>query len=97
MTASIHVSIRRWRDRINGNSYFSARCYADGKEIARLPFQYGYGSAPEWNAVAVLREAGILPDGREGLFSACDSAGIALTVDDYSALKRDVIAHGKKE
>jgi len=52
---SIHLSIKRWRDRINGNSYFSGRVYADGVEIARMPFQYGYGSHPDaeaFNSVA---------------------------------------------
>jgi len=94
---NIHLSVRRWRDRVMGNSYFSARVYADGAEVARLPFQYGYGSHPGSVAVIAAREAGILPDGRECyLASACRELGIRYTEDDVGALKREVMAHGKK-
>ena len=34
---------RRWFDRVNGNTYFSARAIVDGKEEAYIPYEYGYG------------------------------------------------------
>lgn len=93
--ASIHLSVMRWRDRINGNSYFAARVYADGKEIARVPFQYGYGSHPDHVALsAVTEHLDYLPSNRCYLSSACRAAGIEFTCDDYSGLKRAVKAHG---
>lgn len=53
----IRAVIRRWFDKVNGNSYFSARVTVectDGRERSFLvPFQYGYGSQPEWQ---VLRD-----------------------------------------
>ena len=92
---SIHLSVLRWRDKVNGNSYFAARIYADGREVLRLPFQYGYGNQPEAEAVRAAREAGLLPAGRACyLGSACRELGIAFTSDDNKALKRDVRAHG---
>jgi hypothetical protein len=95
---SIHLSTMRWRDRINGNSYFAARVYADGKEIARVPFQYGYGSHPGAVALSAVTEVlDCFPTGRTHfchLSSACRAAGIEFTCDDYNGLKRDVKAHG---
>lgn len=92
---SVHLSVMRWRDRINGNSYFAARVYADGKEIARIPFQYGYGSQPDYAALkAAAEHLDCLPADRCYLSSACNAADIEFTVDDYSGRKRDVKAHG---
>lgn len=92
---SIHLSVMRWRDRINGNSYFAARVYADGKEIARIPFQYGYGSHPDEVALSAVAEYfDYLPSDRRYLGAACRAAGIEFTCDDYNGLKRDVKAHG---
>lgn len=92
---SVHLSVKRWRDKVNGNSYFSARVYADGREVLRLPFQYGYGNHPEAEALRAARDAGLLPAGRARyLDTACQELGIAFTSDDNKALKRDVRAHG---
>lgn len=92
---SVHLSIMRWRDRINGNSYFAARVYADGKEITRIPFQYGYRSHPDAVALkAVTEHFDCLSVGSCYLSSACREAGIEFTCDDYSGLKRAVKAHG---
>ena len=39
------VEQKEYFDRTYGNTYFSARVIdTDGKEVLRLPFQYGYGS-----------------------------------------------------
>lgn len=93
---SIHLSVRRWRDKTYGNSYFSARVYADGQEVARLPFQYGYGSQPEFEAMAALNAPA---DGSRypyiGMF--CRAVGIRYTEDDVFTTKRECIAHGKGE
>lgn len=39
----LEVQAKEWFDRINGNSYFSARVFLNDKLVATLPFQYGYG------------------------------------------------------
>ncbi len=56
----IEVRAKEWFDRVNGNSYFSARVYLDDEEIAVLPFQYGYGSHYEHMAMQAIK--GILKD-----------------------------------
>lgn len=50
---SYHVSGRRWFQRTYGNTYNTVRIYKDGKLIADLPLEYGYGDyylqrAHEW-------------------------------------------------
>ena len=41
------IKAKEWRDKINGNSYFSSDITLnygmDSQEIIKLPFQYGYG------------------------------------------------------
>ena len=49
-----HVAARRWFDRINGNTYHSVTIYADGGEIAREPFTYGYGDQYQETAAQLL-------------------------------------------
>lgn len=61
----IVATVRRWFDKANGNSYFV--CYAripqgDGVTHVKVPFQYGYGSHPEWETIRALKALGILPD-----------------------------------
>ena len=41
---SITINAKEWFDKVNGNSYFSARIYIDGSQVGVLPFQYGYDS-----------------------------------------------------
>lgn len=50
---SIHIEGRRWFQRTYGNTYHSVRIFRDGKQVAHLPMQYGYGdcflqTALEW-------------------------------------------------
>lgn len=52
-TSSITVIGRRWFDRVNGNTYFTASILVDGKQVHSLPRQYGHGNhyltvATEW-------------------------------------------------
>ena len=54
---TIDITAKEWFDKVNGNSYFSARltinfgmvknCHG----LIRLPFQYGYGDQYKWEAV----------------------------------------------
>ena len=43
------ATIKEWRDKINGNTYFSV-CIDDieKQKEYRLPFQYGYGTQAEY-------------------------------------------------
>ena len=40
---SLHIEGRRWFQRGPGNTYHSVRIWIDGKQVANLPYQYGYG------------------------------------------------------
>ena len=100
MTA-FHISGRRWFDRVNGNTYHSARVFADGELVAVVPFQYGYDDAWLQSAMVEMVEAGILPGLRSGphdtlrpLWQQLEGTGDTLTSDVADVLKRETIAHG---
>jgi hypothetical protein len=44
---TIDIEAKEWRDKVNGNSYFSSDITLNygmnDQEIIKLPFQYGYG------------------------------------------------------
>jgi len=94
----IHISVKRWRDKVNGNSYFSGQIFNNGLCIARMPFQYGYGSQPDAEAGKVLKFAGITPaSGRMSwayATSGCREAGIPCTYDEAWVTKRECTRHG---
>lgn len=95
-TRALHLSVRRWRDKVNGNTYFAARIYADGVLIATLPFQYGYGSQSEWEALNAI--AGPAENRTRGNLALwCRDRGIRLVVEYADALQRDVKAFGNAE
>ena len=54
---SIHVSGRRWFEKVNGNTYHSCTVWADGEFVGRVPFTYGYGSQWEQTALDILKAA----------------------------------------
>jgi hypothetical protein len=80
---SLFIEGREWFDKINGNSYFSARIWVDGGQIAILPFQYGYGSQFEYEAQKKLLELGYIPQEEKnaGLWSIAQKLGF----DFYSS------------
>ena len=53
---SLHIEGRRWFQRGPGNTYHSVRIWADGKQVAYLPFAYGYGDGFLQTAVEWLRQ-----------------------------------------
>jgi len=93
---SIFVEARQWFDKSGGNSYFSARIWVDGEAVAILPFQYGYGSTFEAEAVVALVGMGFLPEDFENrpLWQAKEF-GFAVYSVIYEAKKADVVRFGK--
>jgi|GEM_PF-3277750 len=57
---SITIIGRRWRDRVNGNSYNTAEIIVNGKLVHKVPFGYGYGDQYETRAVEWLIENGYI-------------------------------------
>ena len=80
---SLFIEGREWFDKVNGNSYFSARLWVDGAQVAILTFQYGYGDQYLYEAQKKLEELGYLPlkDNNRGLWSIAGEMGF----DFYSA------------
>ena len=80
---SMFVEGREWFDKVNGNSYFSARIWINGGQVAILPFQYGYGDQFIYEAHRKLIELGYLPKEREN--ESLYSLGKTFGFDFYSA------------
>jgi hypothetical protein len=80
---SVFVECREWFDKINGNSYFSARIWVNGGQVAILPFSYGYGDFYIYEAQKKLLELGYLPQENKNnsLFNISELMGF----DFYSA------------
>ncbi len=83
--SSITIIGRRWFERVNGNTYYSAEIIVNGNHVHKIDFSYGYGNQFEWDAAAWLEKAGYLPGrkhhgnggGGESLWRYCDERKIA--------------------
>mgnify|MGYP003132482457 FL=1 len=79
---TIDINAKEWRDKINGNSYFSGLVIIDygmkSEEVFLMPFQYGYGSQYEQEAKAILTYANKISPQYETLYSYCKRENIIL-------------------
>lgn len=83
--ATIHIEGRRW---FKGNTYHSVRIWIDGKQVAFLPYAYGYGDGYLQTAAAWLCENGY--PGTEGhTLHMRETLGATYSVIDVSR-KRDL-------
>ena len=103
---SVTILGRKWRDKVNGNTYHSARVFVDGVLVATAPFQYGYGEQFVWSAAEALERAGVFKgkDQRQG--SPQQEApwrwlkgrlGLGYLVDCADVTKRECVAWGKAD
>lgn len=59
MKKPTHITIRRWFQRLYGNTYFSATVhFDDGTSDIAIPFEYGYGDHGLYQAVEWLGKQG---------------------------------------
>lgn len=99
----IQVIGYEWFDKINGNSYCSARVYVNDELVGYVPSQYGHGGAYVQYAAEVLNEAGIVTmerspfGGLEMLWQYCRDRDIELLKGIGDRLKRDVKAWGERD
>ena len=59
------VVAKEWRDKVNGNSYFSAQIESTeygSRYKTKLPFQYGYGDQYKYEAVRELVKEKVLEE-----------------------------------
>jgi hypothetical protein len=80
---SLFVEGREWFDKVNGNSYFSARIWINGGQVAILPFQYGYGDQFIYEAQRKLIDLGYISKENEN--QSLYSIGKTLGFDFYSS------------
>jgi hypothetical protein len=92
---SLFVEGREWFDKVNGNSYFSARIWVDGGQVAILTFQYGYGDQYLYEAQKKLLELGYLPqEGKNrGLWSIAQELGFDFYSSKSEVKKADMFKH----
>lgn len=89
---SLFIEGREWFDKVNGNSYFSARIWVDGGQVAILTFQYGYGDQYLHEAQRKLLELGYLPqeEKNRGLWSIAEEAGFDFYSSKSDSKKADM-------
>lgn len=95
----LEVYAREWFDKINGNSYFSAKMYLDDELISTMPFQYDYGYGSHFQDIALdeLKKLGKFEINGGALWSFCDNNRIKLVASkDENCLKRNVVAYGNE-
>jgi len=93
---NITIIGRRWFDKINGNTYFSAEGLIDGEPKVKIDFSYGYGNQYEWETFGELEKQGYITDvehykngGHEAPFRYCQRKDITYyaTVSDVNRKK----------
>ena len=84
---NIYAIIRRWRDKLYGNSYFSCRVTVPttgGKLISFvIPLQYGYGSQPQSEIIETLSRLNILKE-KKDYFREYN-----ITIDDQGYMRKN--------
>lgn len=55
---SIVILGRRWFERVNGNTYFSAEIFVNGNHVHKIDYEYGYGDQYAHEAGAWLDKNG---------------------------------------
>jgi hypothetical protein len=90
---TLDLNARTWFDKVNGNSYFSAKLVLDyGTEAQReyfLPFQYGYGDQYQYEALNELKRAGEIAENIGALWLLRDD-GVILRTSKKDTLKREL-------
>lgn len=92
------ITGKSWFDRVNGNSYCSARCtinFGLKSEMSfAVPFQYGYGNFYKQAALEKLAE--MTGESSNEISARCFYGGTIHThaTKQENCLKRDVVAWG---
>ena len=91
---SLFIEGREWFDKVNGNSYFSARIWVDGGQVAILTFQYGYGDQYLYEAQRKLVELGYISKNENiGLWSIAAESGFDFYSAKSECKKADMFKH----
>lgn len=101
---SITLIGRKWFDKVNGNTYHSARAFIDGELVAVAPFQYGYGDQWLWSIADELEKNGFMPErkhynngGAESYWQYFrDGRRIPIVLDCSNVTKKECKRFGEK-
>jgi hypothetical protein len=97
---SIFIDVREWRDKMYGNSYYSAIVSVDGVWQFTTGMAYGYGDQAVYEVAKELQERGLVPefDAHGMSFTyQCREAGISLYVGRRDVLKRELPKKSERE
>lgn len=96
---TIDIQAKEWFDKVNGNSYWSARVTLNfglpSEKTIVLPFQYGYGDFYRQEVTQTLREIGIIKtvnpeEYHVSLRQMCHEHGIVLRASKSEAKQKEV-------
>lgn len=96
----VRVLVKEWFDKVNGNSYFSARVWVEDGLVVVLPLQYGYEEHGVYTAMQALAHHPEFPDMRNGesYWRYCQDNQMKLDYQKESGcLKRDVKSFGEND
>lgn len=99
---TLDIQAKEWFDKVNGNSYFSARITVNfglpWQKVIAIHFQYGYGNTYAYQAFKALQDAGDIPQ-QEPMAAPWryyqDNGIIVRSKKEDKCLQRDVKAWGK--
>lgn len=81
---NITIIGKRWFDKLNGNTYFSAVGLINNIVVVEINYQYGYGDQYIYETYKELQSLGYIPDaeqykggGCEAFWSYCERKGIS--------------------
>ena len=86
---AITVIGKRWFDKINGNTYHSAKVYVNGDQMGYKPFVYGYDDSYKQTGLEILKEVYNIP-GEVTMLWNLKKHGINLVTSVSDVLKRDL-------
>lgn len=96
---SIFIDVREWRDKMYGNTYYSAIVTVDGVWQFTTGMTYGYGDQAIYDSVKRLSALGLIPT-LEGVISPrydLENLGIVLYTARRDVLKRELPKAGRRE
>ena len=100
---TIDIQAKEWFDKVNGNSYWSARVTLNfglpSEKTIVLPFQYGYGDFYQQKTAQTLRKMGVIKtvnpeESHISLRQVAREHGIIVRASKSEAKQRDVKAWG---
>jgi len=89
----IFVIVKKWFDKISGNTYHSVRVFVNERNIGYEPFKYGYGDHYKQTALELLQKEGYFNTGEklENGYSKDYDVWSQYQKDHYDTVLFDVI------